>query len=213
MRIRAGQVKEAGCIQICTYAFIQKLPKLLVFADHRMPLRNAVHDPKFVSGAYGTYASNQSSFMASDHAKSLQIQSLPLCLFYKLRDGMPPSKAIDRPAAQATGFLHLGRVENTYGKELREIAISSLSSVLSHQAHRSIENLSLADVMVKHPVAAEMLLAADPLLDMIVRPALLYYGERERRISVATVRASKALKMNAQARYLEGIPVVSVRPH
>jgi hypothetical protein len=211
MKIQAGHVREAGCIQIYTYAFVRRLPKSLVFGDHRMPLRNGVHDPGFVSGAYGTNASNEALFMAGDHAEGLQVQLLTLCLFYKLRDGMPPRKAIDRRAAQATGFLHLGRVEKAYGNELRETVISSLSSVLSHQAHKSIEDLSLAGVMVKHPVAAQMLLAADPLLDMIVRPALLYYGERERQISVATVRASRASEMNAQARYLEGIPVVSVR--
>lgn len=213
MRIQAGQVKVAGCIQICTYAFVRKIPKSLVFADHRMPLRNAVHDPEFVSGVYGTNANNGSLFMAGDHAEGLQFQLLTLCLFYRLRAGMPARKAIDRKAAQATGFLHLGRVEKNYGKELRETAISSLSSVLSRRANKSIEDCSLEEVMIKHPVAAELLLASDPLLDMIVRPALLYFGERERRISVATVRASKALEMSAEARYLEGIPVVSVRPH
>ena len=125
---------------------------------------------------------------------------MKLSMKFLLRGGIPKIGMIDLEATRAVGFLHPLRMGSKLHEELRLRVLKLLKSTVSAAAHAKLQDLTLQGMLIEHPVGARLLMAGEPLLDMIVYRGIPgYKSERRRMIYVATVRAARASTMVAEA--------------
>ena len=203
MTLSDFQKKERGSIKLAGFAFVRQIPKLVHFGNHGVPIERMADDPGFVTGAYAT-SSTPAMWMANDQAEANGEQILRLLLHFAVRGGLPPTGAIDRVAALATGFFHIDRLSEKFSAEIRDFLLEALRRTLPPRACASLKEMSLNDILFRYPKLVRILLDEEPLADVVVYAAVPAYASmRKRQINVATVRTSRALTMPAQVVYLE----------
>ncbi|MEP7297654.1 MAG: hypothetical protein ABI702_15840 [Burkholderiales bacterium] len=203
MNLSDMQKKERGSIKLGGFAFVRKMPERVYFGNHGVPIERMADDPGFTTGVYAT-SNTPAMWMANDQADANGEQVLRLLLHYAVRGGMPPLGAIDRAAALATGFFHIGRLSEKFRAEIRDFLLENLRRTLLPGAFASLEDVSLDNILVRYPELVRVLLNEEPLADVVVYAAVpAYASQRKRQINVATVRTSRAWMMAAQVVYLE----------
>ena len=189
-----------GHIRLCSYAFFTQKPAGLTFADCSLPLRNDEPDSDYVTGACGLSAAYQSNRMAKQQAEVDGTGLITLNMRFPLRGNVPKTRTIDLDAMRAVGFLHPLRMGSKLHEQLRLRVLVLLKPTVSATAHAKLGDLTLQGILIKHPVGARLLMADEPLLDMIVYRGIPdYKSERRRMIYVATVRAARAFTIVGQA--------------
>ena len=197
-----------GHIRLCSYAFFTQQPAALAFADCSLPLRNDEPDSEYVTGACGLNAAYQSNCMAKQQAEVDGTVLMKLNMKFPLRSNVPKTRTIDLEAMRAVGFLHPLRMGAKLHEQLRLRVLELLKSTVSAAAHAKLGDLTLQGILIEHPVGARLLMADEPLLDLIVYRGIPdYKSERRRMIYVATVRAARASTMVAEAHLSKHIPV------
>ena len=203
MNLSEMQKKERGSIKLGGFAFVRKMPEHVYFGNHGVPIERMADDPGFTTGVYAT-SNTPAMWMASDQADANGEQVLRLLLHYAVRGGLPPVGAIDRAAALATGFFHIGRLSEKFRAEIRDFLMEDLRRTLPPRAFESLKDASLDKILARYPELVRVLLNEEPLADVVVYSAIpAYASPRKRQINVATVRTSRALMMAAQVVYLE----------
>ena len=203
MNLSEMQKKELGSIKLGGFAFVRTMPERVYFGNHGVPIERMADDPGFTTGVYAT-SNTPAMWMANDQAEATGEQVLRLLLHYAVRGGMPPVGTIDRAAALATGFFHIGRLSQKFRAEILDFLLEELRRTLLPRAFASLKGVSVNNILVRHPQLVQILLNEEPLADVVIYAAVpAYASQRKRQINVATVRASRASMMEAQVVYLE----------
>lgn len=201
-------------IQLCSYAFLSKTAEGLSFTHHSLPLTNDEPHEDYVTGAFGVFAFHHSDRMAKHQAEADGTVSMRVNVKAQLRAPIPGAGRMDRQAMEEVGLFCPRRMELKLYEELRLRLLALLKPTVSAADHLNLRELTMQGILLAYPVGARLLMAEEPLLDMLVYKGVpRYKSDCRRMINVATVRAARESGMVTEALLAEHISVSKARFH
>ena len=195
-----------NCIKLSTFAFARAAPPRFVFSEHPIAFRGMRADPRYVWGAYGHNGRSGALRLTGEHADRVGMHFTELRLFFQLRE-YENVGAINREIVERTGFLNLLRLQRDYREEVRMVVLGHLESTLDAVRLSALKSMSLEQLVMAHPAAAQALLTLLRGVDVVVHPVIPVGDDGEGpAFNIATVLGKAARKMQVRARYHEQIP-------
>ena len=192
-----------------SFAMVDSMPTSIVLKDHLLPFEGATADPKFLWGLYGTSSMNHALFLADSYASRHKKQMLTVQLWYHVDNFDRVKSKITAEIADEAGFIHLDRLQSTFRDELRELVLANLKRKFSGAQYVTLSNMSLDEIMIRHPECVKVIFNAHEKVNVVVHPVRQLYDENDKKpVFVATVLNIKERLVAAEVRYLEAIKVV-----
>ena len=196
-------------IPLTNYAMVDQIPSSLALKDHLLPFEGAKSDSKFLWGLYGSASMNRALFLADAYASRHKKQMLTIQLWYHVDHFQLVKSKITPEIAEQSGFVHLDRLQSDYRDELRELVLLDLHKRTHGAQYETLQNMSLEDIMVRHPECVNVIFDQNKKVNVVVHPVRQLYDENDARpVNLATVRNIKARLAAAEVRYLEDIKVI-----
>jgi hypothetical protein len=202
----AKRVKE--WIPLSNFAIVETHPTELVLREHLLPFEGAKSDSSLIWGVYGTASINQAMFAAETFAAKQKKQTYTINMWYRIEGISEARNHLKEEDAQALGFIHVGRLHQTFRDSLLVEAHKWAARALDSSQRATALQLPLDGFMARYPAFARYLLRTESPYNMVVHPVRPLYDPKGEQVMIAVARYRKDLIMEAQVRFMEDIKVI-----
>lgn len=162
---------------------------------------------KHFSGVYGTNSGDAGAFLASNWAARNGKQVYFLDVWAEIPNFHTSRAQMTRQILRESHWLHVDRMSVDFRDEVKELMMGWIRR--KHGQSENVQDLTISQLLLRHPWLAIKLLDEDDDIGMIVHPVhTLFDHGNEKQLSIwaATIRTDRLPVQSAEIRFRPDIP-------